>query len=157
MTSLAIRPVGRGESGVVATVFDGLSDRSRRLRFLRPMPQLAPPELERLADVGGRGREAVVATSDDEPIGIARYVRDESEPDVAEVAFAVVDSWQGRGIGRLLGAALRRRAAYDGIRRFRGLVALENRPALALMRGLGDVERTTMEAGAIELTIRLLR
>jgi len=30
-------------------------------------------------------------------------------------------------------------------------------PALALVRGLGEIERTTIESGAIELTVRLLR
>src|SRR6185295_9814344 len=113
MSSIAIRPLGRGEPAVVEAVFAGLSERSRQLRFLHPMPTLQPRDLERLADVGRFGREAVVATTDEQPIGIARYVRDERRPDTAEVAFAVVDSWQGRGIGRQLVAALRRRAAYD--------------------------------------------
>src|SRR3954468_21975553 len=130
MTALAIRPVGHDEAAVVEAVFAGLSDRSPRLRVLGPMPRLPQRQLERLADVGCCGREAVLATSDDEPIGIARYLRDEREPDTAEVAFAVVDSWQGRGIGRLLAGALRLRASYDGISRFRALVSSGNRPAL---------------------------
>src|SRR5581483_1928116 len=118
---------------------------------------LPPRQLERLADVGCCGREAVVATTGEHAVGIARYVRDEARPDTAEVAFAVVDAWQGRGIGRRLARALRRRAADDGIRRFSAVVSAGNRPALALVRGLGEIERTTIEGGAIELTVRLLR
>ena len=38
-------------------VFDGLSDRSRRLRFLGAKPRLPERDLDVLVDVGGCGRE----------------------------------------------------------------------------------------------------
>ena len=35
-------------------------------------------------------------------VGVARYVRLESQPDVAEAAVAVLDEWQHRGVGSAL-------------------------------------------------------
>jgi GNAT superfamily N-acetyltransferase len=44
------------------------------------------------------------------PVGVARYVRSASEPDAGEAAVAVVDDWQGRGVGRALLNRLANRA-----------------------------------------------
>jgi RimJ/RimL family protein N-acetyltransferase len=148
-------PARRGDRRTVEAVFAGLSERSRRLRYLGPMPELPPRHVERLADVGRCGREALVATDRDsgEPIGIARYVREQDG--AAEVAFEVVDAWQGRGIGTRLVGELACRAARDGIRRFHATVAGENRAALALLKRLGTIERRTWEGGTLVLTVRL--
>jgi RimJ/RimL family protein N-acetyltransferase len=138
-------------------VFAGLSERSRLLRFLAPIRELAPRELDRLVDVGGCGRQALVATEQESgvAVGIARYVRDEERPDTAEVAFAVVDAWHGRGIGRRLASELVCVAAAEGIRCFRATVASGNAPALALLRGLGRIERSVRDGGTFELTVAL--
>ncbi len=48
----------------------------------------------------------------------ARFVRDEDDPAVAEVAFIVGDDYQGRGIGTFLMSALVVAADYTGVHRF---------------------------------------
>ena len=83
--------VGRlqpGDRAAVVEVFEGLSERSRRLRFHGPKPRLPEREVEALADVGRAGREAVGAIDlvTGEVVGIARFVRDEDDPSAAEVA-----------------------------------------------------------------------
>ena len=55
---------------------------------------------------------------------------------MAEVAVAVADRYQGRGIGRLLLQALRPAASRAGLATFVYLVDPTNRPALALLRSL---------------------
>jgi RimJ/RimL family protein N-acetyltransferase len=154
---VALRRLRGGERGTVSAVFAGLSQRSRRLRFLSPVHDLSERQLDRLVDVGCCGREAVVATDREtgDAIGIGRYVRDEHDHGLAEVAFEVVDAWQGRGVGRRLADELRLLASADGIRRFQATVASENSAALALLRGIGPVERTVRDGPALELTIRL--
>ena len=156
MATLTYRPLRAGERAPVLEVFAGLSERSRRLRFLGSKPRLLETDLERLVDVGCCGREAVAAIDQatGRTVGIARFVRDEGAPE-AEIAFAVVDEWQGKGLGRRLLAELRTLAREQGILRFRALVALGNGPALALVRGVGEELVRRQAGGEVELVVRL--
>jgi GNAT superfamily N-acetyltransferase len=156
MSTVAVRPLRPGERAPVLAVFAGLSERSRRLRFLGAKPRLPERDVEALVDVGCCGREAVVAVEqeDGRAVGIARFVREAHAPD-AEVAFEVVDAWQGRGVGRRLAAEVAALARSQGILRLRATVALGNTPALALLRGLGDPVSTRLDGDAIEIVVRL--
>jgi GNAT superfamily N-acetyltransferase len=155
--SLRIRRLSLGERRPVLQVFEGLSERSRRLRFLGAKPILREGEVEQLVDVGCCGRQAVVATdpATGDAVGIARYVRLGADRHTAEIAFEVVDSWQGRGVGSRLVAALHDVAAEEGITRLHATVAPENRAALALMRRLGRIEWTSFVDGAYEVVVAL--
>jgi GNAT superfamily N-acetyltransferase len=141
----------------VLEVFHGLGERSRRLRFLGPKPRLARRELDHLVDVGCCGREAVAAVdvSTGRAVGMGSFVRDHEDPTRAEVAFAVVDGWQGRGVGSRLAAELARLAREAGITHLRATVAHGNEPALALLRGLGDVVDSRFDGGEMEIVVRL--
>jgi RimJ/RimL family protein N-acetyltransferase len=152
---LPIRPLAGGERRPVLQVFEGLSERSRRRRFLGPKPRLRDQELDQLVDVGCCGREAVVAVdpATGDAVGIARYVRTAAA--TAEVAFEVVDAWQGRGVGRRLAEAIAAVAAEHGITRLEATVAVDNAAAMALMRRLGHVEWTSYEDGAYEVVVAL--
>jgi len=155
--ALRIRRLDQGERRPVLQVFEGLSERSRRLRFLGPKPVLREAELDRLVDVGCCGRQAVVATdpATATAVGIARYVRLGADRATAEVAFEVVDEWQGKGVARRLVDALRVVAAEEGIARLHATIAPGNKAALALMRRLGHVEWTSFVDGAYEVVVTL--
>ena len=73
----------------------------------------------------------------------------------AEIAFEVVDDWQGRGIGKRLVTELRALALAHGILRFRALIAHGNLAAASLVRGLGDLLVHRYEDGAVELVVRI--
>jgi GNAT superfamily N-acetyltransferase len=156
MDAYVLRPLRSGERRPVLEVFEGLSERSRRLRFLGSKPRLLERDLAQLADVGCCGREAVTATDPEtgRTVGIARFVRDADAPE-AEIAFEVVDDWQGRGLGKALLGALRELAREEGILRFRALIAFGNAPAFALVRGLGDELTRRYEDGDVEVVVRL--
>ena len=155
--AVRVRRLRSGERSPVLDVFHGLSERSRRLRFHGPKPRLPETELDRLVDVGCCGREAVsaVETATGRAIGIARFVRDEDEPEEAEVAFAVVDDWQRRGVGSALVSELVALAREEGIERFRARVASGNEPALALLRGAGEILSSRFEDGAYDVVVAL--
>ena len=155
--SVTIRRLYDGERRPVLEVFEGLSERSRRLRFLGPKPVLRERDVEQLVDVGCCGRQAVAAIdpATGDAVGIARYVRLGADRQTAEIAFEVVDAWQGRGIGSRLVDALLVVAAEEGVRRLHATVAPENRAALALMRRLGRVEWTSFVDGAYEVVVAL--
>ena len=45
-STAVIRPLEPGEQDVVREIWDGLSDRSKRLRFLSPVTELSPEDLD---------------------------------------------------------------------------------------------------------------
>lgn len=156
MDAILVRPLRQGERQPVLDVFAGLSERSRRLRFLGMKPRLPERDLAYLVDVGRYGREAVAAVDQEtgKTLGIARFVRDADAPE-AEIAFEVVDEWQGRGLGRRLLSELKALALAQGILRFRALIAHGNQPAFALVHELGDLLSRSYEQGNVELVVRL--
>jgi GNAT superfamily N-acetyltransferase len=142
----------------VLDVFRGLSDRSRRLRFHGPKEELRDADLQQLVDVGCCGREAVAAVelSTGRSVGVARFVREPGSAE-AEIAFAVVDEWQGRGIGRALLRELAELGTREGIERFRASVVPGNDAALSLVRGVGSVASSRFVDGVVELVVDLPR
>jgi RimJ/RimL family protein N-acetyltransferase len=140
--SVRVRPLADGEIGSVLAVFDGLSARSRVQRFLAPKHRLTPADLRHLAHVDGLDRVALVAERPDgRPVGIARYVRDPRDAGAAEVAVAVVDGWQRRGVGKQLVTALAAWARGVGVRRFTFDALRDNQGAVRLMRHAGGAVR----------------
>ena len=69
----------------------------------------------------------------------ARFVRDENDPTVAEVAFTVGDAYQGRGIGSFLICALSVAAQVGGVERFTARMLSDNVPMRTIMDHYGAV------------------
>jgi N-acetylglutamate synthase-like GNAT family acetyltransferase len=129
---ITIRPLRRGETAAIQAVFDRLGPASRLLRFGGAKNVLLPADLELLSQVD-ESHHVLVAYVDGEAVGIARLVRDGN---VAEVAFAVADDWQHRGIGTVLVERLAADARAAGIESFRADIAPGNVASLALLRRL---------------------
>lgn len=67
----------------------------------------------------------------------ARFVREENDQAVAEVAFIVGDDYQGRGIGTFLMGALVVTADYVGVERFTARVLSDNLPMRSILDRFG--------------------
>lgn len=154
---MRIRPLEDGETGPVLAVFAGLRARSREFRFMTPKPRLTSTDLSELTHVDGRDRVALVAElPDGRPIGIARFVRDRSEVGAADVAVAVVDGWQRRGIGAQLVTALAECARGAAVSRFTAMMLRENEGAVRLMRRAGgDIRALALDSHSAEFEISL--
>lgn len=81
-------------------VFAGMSERSRRARYLSGMPALTPGVLATLSDVDHDRHGSWLASVGSDPVGIGRYIRTVDDPAVAEIALEVVDRYQSHGLGR---------------------------------------------------------
>lgn len=127
-------------------VFAGMSDRSRRQRFLVPMPRLPGSHRRALADVDGKDRVAWVALDGDEPVGLARWSR--TGLGRAEIAFEVADAHQRRGIGSALVDAVTTVAAHLGVHELEATVEPDNRASVRLLGRLGI--RLRMVDGLLE-------
>jgi RimJ/RimL family protein N-acetyltransferase len=66
-----------------------------------------------------------------------RFVRDESDPSLAEIAFIVGDAYQGRGIGNFMMDALVIAAEVGGVKRFSGRVLSDNVPMRTILDRFG--------------------
>jgi GNAT superfamily N-acetyltransferase len=139
----------------VDTIFAGLSARSRYLRFHSPVPRLVSGVRDRLIDIDGRRHAAVVAEvacpDGRIPIGIARIVG--SGSGTADVAVAVVDAWQRRGVGRQLLAGVGELAARIGYTQLRGSVLPENVAMLGLARTSFPSSRLRLDGDTVDVLI----
>ena len=149
---LAVRPLRAGDRDRLAAAFGRMSERSRRFRFLGPKPRLSRAELTYLTDVDQRRHAAFAAIdpADGAIVGVARYAAEPDAPGTADVAFFVVDAWQGQGVGTLLGRRLVAHADRQGVARLAASTFAENRPARAVLRRLGFTTRA-IGAGVVEL------
>jgi GNAT superfamily N-acetyltransferase len=134
-----------------------LGPRSRYRRFFTAAPSLSSAQLRYLTEIDHHAHEALLAIDPQtrDGIGVARFVRSESEPAVAEVAVAVTDEWQHRGVGTLLLDELTARAREEGIQRFTALVLAENRAMLEMLRKRGDARVVGRERDVLELAMDL--
>jgi RimJ/RimL family protein N-acetyltransferase len=118
-----------------------LSPASRYLRFHRVVDELSDEELDELTILDHVDHEAIVAIDLDRPdrpgVGVARYVREPFERDVAEAAITVADEYHGQGAGTMLLGALSARARENGVRVFRNYVLDGNAAMLEVFDHLG--------------------
>jgi RimJ/RimL family protein N-acetyltransferase len=155
-STVLIRPVGSSDAPLLTDGFARLSARSRRLRFLGPKTALSDAELRFLTNVDHHDHEALGALNpaDGRGVGIARYVRDASDPRAAEIGLTIVDDWHGRGLGRELLARLSERARQEGVCRFTATVSYDNVPMARLLLSL-DAVLTGRDHGIMEYEIPL--
>jgi RimJ/RimL family protein N-acetyltransferase len=155
-TTVLVRPIRPEDKAALAEGLERLSAESRYRRFLRPMTGLSDRELAYLTEIDYSNHFAWVAVTADEEqrgLGVARYVRDPLDPEVAEAAVAVIDDAQGNGIGTLLIRLLVATALENGITTFRGWVLGDNIEVLRPLARIGA--RRTADKGVLRIEVDL--
>jgi len=154
-----IRPIEPSDKTELAAGLDDLSDLTVYRRFLSAKTRFTSAELRYLTEVDGHDHAAFVAEllSDPERPGriaaVARWVRLDDEPEVAEAAIVVADVLQRRGLGSILAERLAETAAQEGVRRFTATMLSDNHAAKRLMARLSrDLESRLDGAGHARLT-----
>jgi acetyltransferase len=116
-----IRRVHCGDAAAMQHFVDGLGAAQRRWRFHGVVK--AGPALVAVLVAG----DAVWGAFRGETlIGEARFVPDHADPARAELAIAVADGWQGRGVAAALLGTLRSDARRAGVRVLRAAVMGDN-------------------------------
>src|SRR5438046_1928625 len=147
--TLRLRPPAAEDTEALVAFFGGLSDRSLYLRFhgaRRVDEKLVEPFLD--PDWSTLG--ALVGTLGERIVALASYSR-LRDPGTAEIAFAVADEEQGRGIATRLLEQLALRAADVGITGFVAEVMAENRAMLGVFADAGFELARELEHGQGEL------
>jgi GNAT superfamily N-acetyltransferase len=153
-TFVRIRAIRPDDEGSLAEAFTHLSTATIRARWRGLESGLTAGEIVEEVAVDPDVHVGLVATvwieGEERIVGLASYFVDPwSEPRRAEVAFVVLDEWQGRGIGSLLFAHLARIALRLGIDVFYALVPASNRGMIRIFEGSGypgEVEYDGAEA-----------
>ena len=158
-TKVHIRPIEPSDEPLLHDAVAAMSERTVYFRFFSPLKRMPDALAHRLAVVDYNDRFAIVATThkpggNERIVGVARYDR-ASGTDVAEVALAVVDEFQRRGLGRLLLGMISKVARDHGIKTFSLVVLPENQHMLGLLRKLGWIHQAKLVGGLYEITFDL--
>jgi RimJ/RimL family protein N-acetyltransferase len=150
----ALRPDDR--SGLLAAVGRS-SPLSLYRRFFSPKRRFTEEEIERFVNVDFVNHVALVAVLEEgDPniiIGGCRYIV--VEPGRAEVAFVVVDHYQGQGIGAALMRHLAGIARDAGLKELTAEVLADNISMLKVFEKSGLRFSTSREAGIVHVSLQL--
>ena len=153
--NIFIRPIKISDEPLLKNFVYSLSDQSMYRRFMSVRKDMPHERLQDLVIIDYTREVAIlVFTTHDEKkeliLGVGRYYIDPGMH-TAEVAFAVRDDYQKRGIGTELLAYLTYLAKREGLLGFTAEVLAENRPMLhTFEKGGFDIKKTTV-AGLCEL------
>jgi acetyltransferase len=149
------RPIRPDDAGRLHEHFRGLSEQSRRNRFLGAVNELPPREIERLANMDRPGELALVAFADcgSDAVMIAEAIHVIAPGSVrCEFALSVTDGWQRRGLGTLLLRLIECRARLLAARHLYGDVLRSNTAMKGLARNTGFSLRTPVsDARLVEI------
>ncbi|MGC4084316.1 MAG: GNAT family N-acetyltransferase [Vicinamibacterales bacterium] len=156
-TVASVRPSLISDRDAIRRFFHELSPESRRNRFFTSSE---PPDtvIDRMADSTDPTNALTLLVhrfkSDDvRPVAVASYMAVNAS--VAEVAFAVDDSLQGRGVSTALLERLAVHAARHGFQRFQASTFADNNAMLEVFRDSGFEIRSKTNAGVVDLQLSL--
>ena len=152
-TQYLVRPLLRSDRDELASAFARQSEESIRRRFftaVRPNSRI----IDYLVNIDYLDHFAWGVSITDGVRGVAegRYIRLRDDQEAAEIAFDVLDDYQGRGLGTLLLGALAVAASNAGIAHFVAEVLYENRPMMAVLGKAGATWRH-LEQGVVAGTV----
>ena len=146
---LCVREATADDAHFLDYGFAQLSSRSRYYRFFSSMPRLPETLRNHLNDVDGLRHAAVIAfdctsLAENEsteigqhPVGVARWIADSAGNH--HLSVAVIDDYQGSGVGSALLDSLIELAASRGIVKLRADVLNDNLAMRALLRRRGAI------------------
>jgi RimJ/RimL family protein N-acetyltransferase len=157
--SVTIRALRPEDRNAMLSAVGRVSAQSLYRRFFGPKRGFSEKEVDFFVNVDFVTHVALVASveegGENTIVGGGRYVV--TQPGTAEVAFAIVDEYQGQGIGTALLRHLVVIARESGLARLIAEVLPENAPMLAMFRKCGFVTEKGGGAGAVHVVLDLGR
>ncbi len=148
-----LRPIRPDDADRLRRFHSRLSDETIYFRFFSLLRELSDKDVTKYTNVDYVDRVALVATVGEEMIGVVRYER--VSPEVAEVAFNIEDSYQGRGVGSVFLEHIAAAARERGVARFVADVLPTNRRMLRVFTDAGYVVSHEMDDGVFRLEFSL--
>ncbi len=138
---ITLRMVLSEDKSKIKEGFELLSPESRHTRFFSYMHALSEKQLEYLSNVDQLNHVAWgvsdASIAPEQGIGVGRFIRDEKNPERAEIAFTLLDEYQGKGIGTVLLGLLYALAQSYEVAFFTGSILAQNHHFWKRLRDLG--------------------
>jgi len=153
---LEIRALTHDDRSNLIAAVARTSAESLRRRFFVPKTRFTDREMDFFSNVDFVNHVALVAVIEDDQtaiVGGGRYIV--VRPGEAEIALAIVDHYQGRGIGTALIRHLVAIARAAGLTRLIAEVLAENLPMLRVFEQSGLAISTKREAELRHVTLEL--
>jgi RimJ/RimL family protein N-acetyltransferase len=146
---LLLRPVRISDEPLIKDFFYSLSDRSMYRRFLTPTWEMSHERLQGFVVIDYTKEMIILATVEEDGrervVGLGEYYLEEDGL-WANVAFAVRDAYQNRGVGTELLAFLIHVARRQGLMGLTAEVLKENEPMLRVFEKMGiALEKQSVE------------
>jgi acetyl coenzyme A synthetase (ADP forming)-like protein len=158
-SKILFRPIRSNDTELWLSFVSRLSPRTKYLRF-HYLPKLGQEDAVRFCTIDYVNAFAFVAEilseQQEKIVAIGRYYR-LPKRSAAEVAFAIEDAYQGKGIGTKLMECLAAVARDNGIRTFEADVLPENREMMRVLRDYGFHITTEIEAGVYHVRFPISR
>ena len=153
-STLHLRPIHPDDRGRVVEFYRRLSSQSLYFRFFT-VPKLEGEKLDALLSVDYERQFAMVGDLGGRIVAVAGYSRVEASPDRAEVAFAIADELQGRGVGTRLLERLATIAREQGFTAFDAYVLGENRRMMDVFLDSGYEVTRRLDGGIFHVALSL--
>jgi acetyl coenzyme A synthetase (ADP forming)-like protein len=149
-STVHVRPARPDDAPAMKRLLEGLSDRSRWLRFFSGFPNLERA-VRWATEVDYEHRYGLVATTggDGHLVGHAGWEREADRPERAEVALEIVDAMQSKGLGTILLGQLAEAAHQAGVEVLTAEVLPENHLMIKVFRDCGFPVRTHTVPGVV--------
>ena len=157
-SQIEIRALRHDDEADMLAAIERTSAQSLQRRFFVMKRHFSEKELAFFMDIDFKNHVAIVATAE-EPgprtiiAGGGRYIV--FEPGRAEMAFVVIDSWQGRGIGSILMRHLIKLANDAGLQELTAEVLPENTAMLKVFGKYGFKPAARRDPQTVHLVLKL--
>jgi ribosomal protein S18 acetylase RimI-like enzyme len=154
---IEVRAIRREDEADMLAAVEKTSPQSLQRRFFVMKRHFSDKERAFFMDVDFKNHVAIVAVAEEDGneviVGGGRYIV--FEPGRAEMAFVVIDTWQGRGIGSLLMRHLIRIASAAGLNELTAEVLPENGAMLKVFGKFGFRPGSRRDPQTIHLALKL--
>jgi RimJ/RimL family protein N-acetyltransferase len=156
--AILLRPVRISDEAMLKDFFYSLSDRSMSRRFLTPTLEMSHERLQDFVVIDYTKEMIIVAAVEEDGretvVGVGEYYLDD-ERLWANVAFAVRDAFQNRGVGTELLAFLVHVARRQGLMGLTAEVLKDNEPMLRVFEKMGAQLEKSSADESWDLRLRL--